>query len=156
MSCYYARDAAFGQPNGIRKWPFSISTCKALQALLHVASRSAGVLLAFLVGEVPDPAINRESCGRGKWSATPCLRFRKALDNLPNPLHFVNHVAVRGMEAKLMLYVADVDHVALLMLPGPELVSTIHDSRVDGWAADRDSLAYSHVPSILALAALRP
>lgn len=86
------------------------------------------MLLAFLVGEVPDPAINRESCGRGEWSATLCLHFGEAPNNSPNPLHVGNHTAVRGVEAKLMLCAADVDHVALLMLPGPDLVSTIHET----------------------------
>lgn len=47
-------------------------TVKALQILLQVDSRSAGVLLWRLVGELPEPAIRRVS-----YKESPALEFRR-------------------------------------------------------------------------------
>ena len=55
-----------------------------------------------------------------------------------------------------MLCAADVDHVALLMLPGPDLVSTIHETLADDGRLIVTALHYSHVPSIFSPVALRP
>lgn len=126
-----------------------VSTCKALQALLHVASLSAGVPLAFrlLVGEDPEPAMSRESYGEADHGQRRrvCICILRAPNNSPSPLHVAKHAVIERWEPNLMLLAANVDHVALLVLFEPLSASTIRVSPAD---SDRDSLASDHfVPS---------
>ena len=55
-----------------------------------------------------------------------------------------------------MLCTADVDHVALLMLPGPDLVSTIHETLADDGRLIVTALHTATFLQFSAPAALRP